>query len=96
MGGNLNEFIIKIEFGGDGDVTGVRYLDQDGCGHEHAVYLDTGVDDLIQYHLKHYRESHDMTPRKRCSATLHVQVGSPLRCVHDPHGPETKHRFEVG
>lgn len=99
MGSNINEFIIKIGFAPDGTVDEVRYWDQEGCGHEHLLSLGDDLDDVIQYHLMHYRVSHEMLPPRKCPVEIKQLSGDGdvtyLQCVHDPHGPEVKHRFEV-
>lgn len=100
MGSNIHDFIVRLEFAPDGTVEHVYYRDQEGCGHEHAVPLSSYVDDMIEYHLKHYRESHYMAPPRKCGLSVEVVVpGVPepkyVTCSLEPHSNDTKHKFEV-
>lgn len=95
MGSNIDEFIVRIGFAPDGTVDEVRYWDQEGCGHERVMSLGDDVDDMVQYHLRHYQESHGMKPPRRCAYAIRTELGTLLRCTLDPHDPPTKHRFEV-
>jgi hypothetical protein len=81
----ISGFDIRLEFGPDGDVDHVFYWDQEGCGHERAFSLGSPLDDVISYHLKHYRGSHRMTPPKRCPFTLADTTGGRYHCRLEPH-----------
>jgi hypothetical protein len=96
MGNNLNGFGIDLEFGPNGAVTKISYADHDGCGHESEFPATATLSGVVAYHLRHYRDSHDMRPLRRCPVCIPgMDHDSSLQCVHDAHGPETKHRFEV-
>jgi hypothetical protein len=78
MGSNLEGFNIRLEFDNDAKVAEVIYWDQEGCGHE-AIFAPVGsLGEMVQYHLNHYRASHDMRPRKGCKFTV-----SGLPCVEE-------------
>lgn len=101
MGSNINEFIVKIDFDKNGEVREVRYWDQEGCGHERSIDYDDSVADMIQYHLRHYRQSHDQVPPRRCGFWIKTDMlpgikGAVLQCVLEPHPVHVKHRLEVG
>lgn len=101
MGNSLDEFNVRLEFDHNGDVSRASYWDQAGCGHEKEMDLGTPLDDVVSYHLHHYRESHLMTPPRRCGFKIKADLpggvtGAVLHCVRDPHPDGTKHHFEVG
>lgn len=108
MSSSLDDFNIRLEFNAVGEVSKISYWDQAGCGHEKAVDPGTSVDDVVLYHLKHYRESHRMAPPRTCPyqveavhlgiipyqvETVHLGI---MRCVLEPHPEHVKHRFETG
>lgn len=100
MGNSLDDFNIRLEFDHNGDVSKASYWDQAGCGQERVMDLGTPLDDVVSYHLKHYRESHRMQPPKLCGYQIKADTpggikGAVLRCVHEKHGPGTNHRFEI-
>lgn len=95
MGNNLDGFGIDLEFGPNGAVTKISYADHDGCGHESEFPSTATLSGVIAYHLRHYRDSHDMRPLRRCPYEVGLTNGIRLQCTHDEHGPETQHRFEV-
>lgn len=96
MGSNINEFVVRLEFGPDGEVTDVTYWDR--CGHERTMSISGwSLDDMTEYHLKHYRESHDLRPPLRCPFTVDTLLphAAKMRCVLEPHDTAVNHRFEM-
>ncbi len=89
---SLDDFIVKIEFDNDGEVSSTSYWDQEGCGHERRIPSNYLVSDMVAYHLKHYRESHLRTPPVSCKVT--AQVGNTiLRCASTEEGHRS-HNFQ--
>lgn len=97
MGSNLNGFDVNLKFDAEGKVETATYIDQEGCGHEHAFEVGVGsmvtLQNVIDYHLSHYSRSHDMTPPKRCDFEVKTP-GLVFRCTEKPHDKYTKHRLE--
>lgn len=93
MGSRLDGFDVDLEFGPDGGVDKVYYRDSEGCGHAHELLFTDTVDELVNYHLNHYRRNHDMAPQPWCAHRLELADGSELRCVKDPQFLHDEHVF---
>lgn len=64
------------------------------AGEEVAGVWDrnTAVQVIIQHHLKHLDERHDMRPVMRCNFTYE---GTPLRCTLNSHDDSVDHEFRA-
>lgn len=96
----IEEFSVTVEVNPQGIVTGLRYYDQEGCGHESDTFnLTDPLDKLAMYHLNHCRRSHDVRPVVKCGFTAVVDDGSEnppkMTCLREKHGRDTKHHFEL-
>lgn len=87
MGRSLDEFDIRLTFNNEGKVETAEYADGAGCGHSKEIdpYATT-VWELIEYHLRHYKVSHKMTPVRLCSFVLpHPTEPIEYHCNLEPH-----------
>lgn len=101
----LNEFRVIIHTNDDGEPVGLRYYDQEGCGHEGpALSLSEPLETLVDYHERHRITSHKMSPRKRRCEHLVIPGVEQTRCsLNEGHqsmsaGPEEyseKHKVEL-
>lgn len=92
MGSNLHGFEVKLTFDTEGQPETAIYWDQEGCGHEQQFSIEVGsrmtVRELAEYHLAHYKRSHEMTPIKRCTATGDF-MGEAYYCSLERHNTVT-------
>lgn len=95
----FQEFSVIVEYNQEGEATGVKYFDQEGCGHESGVFDPDNqvMRSLVVYHLNHLQISHEMVPPKRCGEIHYMpkDVGLQhveLRCAEEE-GHEGKHAF---
>lgn len=93
MGKRLDGFDVRLEFDPDGGVVAVFYKDAEGCGHEKRMDVGDSIRRLVEYHLSHYRRSHDMAPQPWCQQQLGLVDGTVLRCTVDPKIPHEEHTF---
>lgn len=88
MGNSLDEFEVRMTFNSNGKVDRVEYADGAGCGHSKEVdpYATT-VNELVEYHLRHYKTSHRMEPSRMCNFMLPhpSDPGIEYRCNLEPH-----------
>lgn len=83
----LDNFEVRLSFDAEGKVAKAEYHDQDGCGHslERDPYATT-MWELIEYHLKHYKVGHRMTPARLCNFVLpHPSEPIEYHCNREPH-----------
>lgn len=70
MGSNINGFEVRLKFDAAGKVEEAHYSDSDGCGHSKPFTVGVGsmttLQEVIDYHLGHYKRSHEMVPPKFC------------------------------
>lgn len=88
MGNCLDEFEVRMRFGSDGKVVTAEYADGAGCGHSKEIDpYSTTVQDLIDYHLRHYKVSHRMEPKRMCGFELPCPGNETLVfvCTLEPH-----------
>lgn len=98
MGSRLDGFDIQLEFDAKGKVRTISYADGNGCGHS-ALFSNpaTKLTEVVDYHLAHYKQSHRMEPRKKCSFELpHTSEAGDLiyYCTLEPH-PGDNHELEL-
>lgn len=83
----LDGFDIRLKFDHDGKTDTVEYADGDGCGHsrEFDPYATT-LHEVVEYHLKHYKIGHKMSPVRTCSFVLpHPSEPIEYVCNREPH-----------
>lgn len=92
MSSNLHGFDVRLEFDPDGGVDKVFYWDAGGCGHEQEMDTYGSIGALVDYHLSHYRRSHDEFPQPVCDEWVALPYDEGvLRCTvpadqhHDQH-----------
>lgn len=93
---DLNEITLHVTYGSDGVPSAVRYVDQEGCGHESKPFgMGARALDLVNYHLRHAAVSHHIHPKRMCEFAVQTSLGELLHCLHEKHDHDTPHRFEV-
>jgi hypothetical protein len=105
MAQDLSTFTVRLDFNEEGEVAAITYEDLVGCGEEHALDMgsqpDMTVLQLVRYHLDHYDQNHNVRPRVRCGYAIRTEPFAVdleprvLRCTHEVHSDEVKHRFEM-
>lgn len=93
---SIEKFDVLVRYDAEGNPTGVRYNDQEGCGHESSTLgVDTTIRTLVQYHLDHCARSHDIHPVIMCGHEVFLKEGGRLTCTLEKHGKDAKHHFKL-
>lgn len=91
------EISLLVEYDGDGEPTTVRYLDQEGCGHESKnIDLSQPLSYLVAYHLGHLKRAHKIEPEKFCTYEALLTVdGEAVKfsCTLKQHGGDVRHQL---
>lgn len=87
MGRRLDGFDIELTFDEDGRVATTAYCDGEGCGISRPFDQSTPLGELVEYHLKHYKVSHRMTPQRMCNFVLPhpTRPETEYHCSREPH-----------
>lgn len=92
MGSNIEEFEVRLKFGADGKVEEAHYVDAIGCGHQYPLAVHPGavttLQEVIDYHLGHYKRGHHQEPPKFCGKQfLDTSTGMKVtyECREEPH-----------
>lgn len=101
MAQDLNTFTVRLEFNEEGKVAAITYEDLIGCGKTIELPGQLSLEGLVNLHLQHYSEGHDVRPRVRCPYLVRTEPFAvdfeprTLRCTLDVHADGTKHHFEM-
>lgn len=94
---DVEEITAFVEYTAEGKPRSIRYVDQEGCGHEGPkMALTDPIGHLVQYHLDHAARSHKIYPKIMCGYTVTLDDGADqLECKLEKHGGKTRHQFEM-